>query len=235
MRSVAFEMRRIAGFWGWQGRQEEVEVYFGGKGPALKREATLRRILPQGIEPAWLRQVHSAKVLDASPGNNGEGDALVAERAGLALAVVTADCVPVLLASEGAIAAVHAGWRGLAQSILPAACERLAKAPSRGSLSEAKATAWIGPAIGPCCYEVGDDVARQVSAASDATVVRDGPRGRPHLDLAAAARAQLERCGWVDVRTIEVCTRCDAERLWSYRREGPGAGRNYAAIWRQPD
>lgn len=189
----------------------------------MEREAALRRVLPEGIEPAWLRQVHSATVRDACPGDNGPGDALVTEQRELALAVVTADCVPILLAGDRGIAAVHAGWRGLAASILAAALERI----GAGSI-----TAWIGPAIGGCCYEVGDDVARQVCAASSPAVARDGPRGRPHLDLVKAARIQLERRGDVHVRTLEACTRCDETHLWSYRREGPAAGRNVAAIWR---
>ncbi len=180
--------------------------------------------MPEGIEPAWLQQVHSATVLDARPGANGPGDALVTERRSLALAVVTADCVPVLLAGERTIAAVHAGWRGIAQSILPAALERI----GAGSI-----IAWIGPAIGPCCYEVGDDVARKVCAASSPTVAQDGPRGRPHLDLVAATRIQLERGGNVNVQALEACTCCDDAGLWSYRREGPRAGRNIAAIWQR--
>ncbi len=221
---MVFETCRIGGLQSWRASQGPVEVYFGGKGPSLEREAALRRILPEGIEPAWLQQVHSATVLDARPGDSGSGDALVTERRELALSVVTADCVPVLLAADRAIAAVHAGWRGLAQSILPAALERLGGA---GSI-----TAWIGPAIGPCCYEVNHDAARKVCAASSPTIAREGPRGRPHLDLVKAARIQLERCGDVRFHTVEACTRCDSARLWSYRREGPGAGRNIAAIWR---
>ncbi len=225
---MAFETCRIGGFSGWRASQGSVEVYFGGKGPKLEREAALRQILPESIEPAWLRQEHTATVRDAHLGNNGPGDALVTTQSRLALTVVTADCVPVLLASDQGLAAVHAGWRGIAQSILAAACERLP-----GRRSEATITAWIGPAIGPCCYEVGDDVARQVCAASSEGVVRGGPRGRPHLDLIAAARIQLERYGKVLVHAVAACTRCDSARLWSYRREGPAAGRNVAAIWRR--
>ncbi len=186
----------------------------------------LRRVLPSGVEPAWPRQVHSATVLDACPGRNPAGDALVTDRHELAVAVVTADCVPVLLAGDRWVAAVHAGWRGLAQSILPAAIERL-RATS-GAI-----TAWIGPAIGPCCYEVGHDVADRVKAASTGEVVRSGGHGRPHLDLVAAARSQLEGSGDVRINVVEACTRCDDTRLWSYRRDGPGAGRNVAAIWRR--
>ncbi len=214
----------VGGFHGWRARFGEVEVLFAGRGPRLGRQAALRRVLPTGVEPSWLEQVHSATVVDARTGVNGPGDALVTGRRALALAVVTADCVPVLLADDDRrIAAVHAGWRGLARSILPAALARLGP----------PVTAWIGPAIGACCYEVGTEVAGQVAAASSGTVVRPGRDERPHLDLVAAARIQLERCGVEDVRVVDACTRCDEARLFSYRREGPGAGRNVAAIWRR--
>lgn len=233
---MVFEACRDGGFSGWRVSQGAVEVRFSGKGPELERQAALRRLLPEAVEPAWLRQVHSAIVLDASPGDNGSGDALVTERRGLALTVVTADCVPVLLAAEQAIAAIHAGWRGLAQSILPATLDRIAAADSlRGRPSGATITAWIGPAIGSCCYEVGDDVARQVCAASSAAVAQEGPRGRPHLDLVRAARIQLERWGNVHVQAHDDCTRCNDARLWSYRRDGLRAGRNLAAIWRRSE
>jgi hypothetical protein len=94
-------------------------------------------------------------------------------------------------------------------------------------------TAWIGPAIGACCYEVGYEVAEEVAAASAPEVVTFGPAGRPHLDLPGAARRQLEMAGVDDVRCLVRCTRCDAERLWSYRRQGKAAGRNYGFIWRE--
>ncbi len=225
---MTFERCRVGGFSGWRSRQGAVEVFFGGKGPAgLKLEVALDRILPEGVEPSWLSQVHSATVLNARSGESGRGDALLTRRRDMALAVVTADCVPVLLANDRSIAAAHAGWRGIAQSILPEAFERLAEQ------SSAPVTAWIGPAIGACCYEVGGDVAREVCAASDEAVAVDGPRGRPHLDLTRAARIQLERCGTIRVSAVDVCTRCDEARLWSYRRDGVGAGRNIAAIWRR--
>jgi YfiH family protein len=134
--------------------------------------------------------------------------------------VVTADCVPVLLAGPQGLAAVHAGWRGLVGGVIPATLERMGGAE----------TAWIGPAIGPCCYEVGEEVAEQVAAVGG--TVLPGPAGRPHLDLAAAARHQLKAAGVGEVRSVASCTRCEAERLYSYRREGKGVGRNVAYIWR---
>ena len=218
---MTFEISQAGGFRGWWARSGAVEVYFGGKGPRLELETTLGRVLPADVQPAWLSQVHSATVLDARPGVNGEGDALVTNRQRLALAVVTADCVPVLLAGARRLAAIHAGWRGLAGSILGAAIDRLA--------ADAPLTAWIGP----CCYEVGHDVAREVSLASVPEVVRDGPRGRPHLDLVRAARFQLEARGVDQIHAVGACTYCRDTELWSYRRDGPGAGRNVAAVWRR--
>jgi hypothetical protein len=226
---TAIELQPQDGYWSWRATSGAVGVRFAGKplsrGPD-RREAAFLHLSPGGVEPAWLRQVHSASVIDARPGDNGPGDALTTGLPGLGLAVVTADCVPVLLAAGSEIAAVHAGWRGLAGRIVPAAVERLWRR-QRGAI-----IAWIGPAIGPCCYEVGEDVAARVAGASAPEVIRDGTRGRPHLDLAAAARLQLRGLGVEDVRETGGCTRCD-ERLCSYRRDGPRAGRNVALIWRE--
>lgn len=167
------------------------------------------------------------------PGCAGEADALATRRRDLALAVVTADCVPVLIAAESpgaepALAAVHAGWRGVASRIAPAAVERLGARP--GAMA-----AWIGPAIGGCCYEVGEDVARRVAAGAGAEggFARPGPRGRPHVDLAAAVESQLRAAGVGRIRRVDRCTRCDPD-LWSYRREGRAAGRNLAIIYPLP-
>ena len=166
--------------------------------------------------------------LPARPGFCGEGDALYTEEKGLALSVMTADCVPVLMAGPGGIAAIHAGWRGIVSGIIPATLEKLAGRPSEW-------TAWIGPSIGVCCYEVGDDVASQVVAASGPEIAVPGPAGKPHLDLPGAARRQLARAGVADVIVLTRCTRCDAETLWSYRREGKQAGRDVGFIWRCAD
>lgn len=230
-----FVAGRIEGLWSWRASQGDVEVSFTGKGPRRDRVEALRRVLPEGVEGAWLEQVHSADVLTARPGDNGPGDALVTVERDRALAVVTADCVPLLLAGGHRIAAIHAGWRGIAKSIVPAALARLDAAGGPGRARPGRArpvTAWIGPAIGPCCYEVGHDVAQEVIAATSEEIVAGGGRGRPRLDLVAAVRIQLRRGGVTDVRVVESCTRCDERRLSSYRRDGAGAGRNVAVIWR---
>jgi YfiH family protein len=213
--------------WAWSDQLGGLEIRFTGKGfNAQGRSENLRSITPPNVGAAWLKQCHSATVRFAHAGDNDEGDALITGRSNLALSVVTADCVPVLLASPGQIAAVHAGWRGLVQRIVPAALEHFEGPP-------ADLIAWIGPAIGPCCYEVGEEVAAEVVGASSPMVVHSGTKGRPHLDLHAAAALQLAECGVREIRRVALCTRCSTEQLWSYRRDGKGAGRNQAVIWRR--
>jgi len=212
----------------WTDRRGEVEVRFVGRGPAGGRDEVLARIGEPDLPVAWARQIHSAQVLPAAlPGECGEGDALLADRPGLALSVVTADCVPVLLAGppgDERLAAVHAGWRGIVSGVIPATLHALG--------NRVGWTAWIGPAIGPCCYEVGDEVALQIAAASTPEAVLPRPGGRPHLDLLRAVRHQLAAAGVTDVTALTLCTRDETERLSSYRREGKGGGRNLAFIWR---
>lgn len=216
------------GYWVWaaSGAVDGVEVRFVGRGPRRPADGVLAAVgAPAGVAAAWARQVHSARVLPARAGLCGEGDALWSGETGLALAVATADCVPVILAGDGATAAVHAGWRGIASGVVAAAVAALPADP-------AGLTAWIGPAIGPCCYEVGQEVASRVVTATAPEVARPGPAGRPHLDLPAAVRCQLARAGVQAVHSAGGCTRCDDQRLFSYRREGRGAGRNLALVWR---
>ena len=188
--------------------------------------------MAERASPAWLKQRHSAEALRVEePGFSGEGDALVVSRPGVAATVFVADCVPVLIAAGESVAAVHAGWRGLAGGVLASAMRAMKRA---GGADPATAEAWIGPAIGSCCYEVGEDVAREVEAASDAEVVIRRPGRKPHLDLALAASKQLAALGVDRTSRSGRCVRCDPE-WWSYRRDGAGAGRNYAFIWRTDD
>jgi len=225
--------------------EERVEVRFVGRGPTRRppprqvlaaveptaQGAPARGSRPEdGVEVAWARQVHSARVLEASPGLCGEGDALWTDRRRLALSVVTADCVPLLLACRdfgGEIAAVHAGWRGIASDIVARTVERLAATPTA-------LIAWIGPAIGGCCYEVGPEVAARVTRVSTEEAMCPNPdpkRPNPHLDLLGAIRHQLAAAGVEEVRTVDRCTRCHPEELWSYRRDGKAAGRNFGFVW----
>lgn len=206
----------------WTDSLGPIEVRFVGRGAGDRAEAASAAGTPAQL--AWSRQIHSARVLEAAPGGCGQGDALTTRSTGLALSVVTADCVPVLVGGEAEIASIHAGWRGIAAGIVGATLSRLGSPPDR-------MTAWLGPAIGRCCYEVGDDVADRVAAASEPTVTLPGSGERPHLDLLAAVESQLRRAGVERVHKVPECTRCSSEILWSYRRDGPAAGRNLAFIW----
>jgi len=212
------------GIWEWRGAGCGARVSFSGRVPGGDREAVFARLAGERRPVAWARQVHGARVLTGASGGCGEGDALVAHDGAVALAIVTADCVPVLLAGPRGIAAAHAGWRGIVAGVVPAAVAALGGAP-------AECHAWIGPAIGRCCYETGPEVAERLAAASHAAVVTPGPAGRPHVDLRRAVRHQLEAAGVRRIAVVNLCTRCAADRLHSYRRDGRGGGRNHAFIW----
>jgi YfiH family protein len=173
---------------------------------------------------ASLTQIHSARVLvaDAPASCIGQGDALVTNRRGLAVSIRTADCLPILLAEpvSGAVAAVHAGWRGTVARIIQAAVENLRAefgANPRGIYAA------IGPAIGVCCYEVGAEVARQFGLA-----------GPGNLDLAAENRRQLIDAGVLGakIEILGLCTKCDPAQFHSYRRDGDAAGRMISYIAR---
>lgn len=196
--------------------------FLGRGGPCRPQElAAALESPPQTL--GWLSQVHSDRVLEACSGEVGEGDALVTSERGLGLAVATADCVPVLLASGPTVAAVHAGWRGLVAGVLPRALAHL---------EPTAAEAWIGPAIGACCYEVDEDVAARLEAATGPEVVVSTTGRKPHVDLQAAAIWQLRAHGLQRIHRLHVCTKCHPDVLWSYRGQGERAGRNWAVIWR---
>ncbi|MEZ4392218.1 MAG: polyphenol oxidase family protein [Polyangiales bacterium] len=175
------------------------------------------------------RQVHGAAVLDAPTRAEcaaAEADAIVARAPGAAAGVRVADCAPILLADprSGAVAAVHAGWRGVVAGVLRAAVVCLA--PAR----PAELLAALGPCIGACCFEVGDEVADLLVAASspDARVTRGA--GRPHASLELALRWQLRAMGVAELDVVGGCTRCDPARWHSYRRDGAASGRAMAVI-----
>ena len=201
------------GRWVWTGTRDGVEVRFFGRGPQVAdRGEELATLSPDGVDCAWTEQVHSPAALEVrAPGPAGEGDALVTREPGLALSVVTADCVPVMLAAGEWVAAVHAGWRGIVAGVVPTTVERLR---AGGAGDPAVWTAWIGPAIGGCCYEVGPEVAERVAVASTLDAVLAWPgKAKPHLDLARAVATQLAAAGVSDVRPLVSCTQCDRDRL----------------------
>ena len=195
---------------------------FLGRGSPPRDAALAGWLAPEVSAASWLHQCHSADVHVARPGQVGDGDALVVREAGIAAVVATADCVPVVAVGAGGAAVIHAGWRGIVAGVVARALDALGGAQR----------AWIGPAIGPCCYEVGDEVADAVEAASGASLRRPGRGARPHLDLTGAVAAQLAHAGVESIATIDLCTRCHPELLASYRRDGERAGRNLTLVWR---
>ena len=158
-----------------------------------------------------------------------EADALLATRPDLKVAVVTADCVPILAAAEGGeeVVAIHAGWKGLASGVVGAGVNALRAA----SGSEVSLRAVMGPHIGPCCYEVDApvlDALRQNFGDDLATAIQPTQSDHAMLNLAMLVAMELKSHG---VRPEhqgaiqDACTRCDAERFYSYRRDGARAGR----------
>jgi YfiH family protein len=173
---------------------------------------------PDGI--TTLRQIHSAKILEATePGADrfADGDALIARQTGLIVGVRTADCVPILIADERtrAVAAVHAGWRGSAERIVACAVNELT---TRYGSRPQDLYAAIGPAIGGCCYEVGPEVALRFGTDTS------------RIDLAAINERQLAGAGVQDIWRAGECTFCEAYRYYSFRREKENAGRMLSFI-----
>lgn len=177
---------------------------------------------PEGA--ATLRQVHSAVCVSAEgrAGCLGEGDALLEHTPGRLVAVKTADCIPLLLADERnrVVAAVHAGWRGTAARIAQAALRALGE---RYGTRPQDLYAALGPCIGPCCYEVGPEVAAAFG------LPRNGP---VKLDLAEINRRQLREAGVAAGRVVVagMCTRCRGAEFHSFRRDRERAGRMFSAI-----
>lgn len=160
------------------------------------------------------KQVHSATVNRAQAGRRGEeGDGLWTDQPGLPMLKLTADCLPIALArADGrpALAVLHAGRRGLLEGIVEAGVTALG----------GKLVAAVGPGIGPCCYEVGDDIAADYRARFGAAALA----GR-NLDLWTVAERLLRDAGVDSVERLDLCTACDPERFFSHRRDGPITGR----------
>jgi YfiH family protein len=217
---------RVGSHWVWQARGVRTQIRVVGRGPETRLEKIQSILTGSPRRVAHLRQIHSSRAVQACEGLCGEADALFTDKIDLAMAVATADCLPIVLSGLHQSAVIHAGWRGLEGGIVRRALNRLTGPTER-------IAAWIGPGIGPCCYEVGLDVAEKVARSSSSGVVVYKDSGAIHLDLLKAARDQLEAEGVQQIESLPLCTYCEPKRLWSYRREGPGAGRNWTLAWRQ--
>ena len=200
-----------------------------------------RELLASALDrdPAGLalgRQVHGSEVelrragSPPEPDSAGlrEADAQTTDDPRLTPLVLVADCVPLLLAGGGAVAAVHCGWRGVAAGVVENA---LAALLELAAASPAQVGAAIGPGLGPCCYEVGEDVASRFRDSGGAPLVRAG-----RLDLPLAVRDRLERAGLAPaaIASAGLCTSCHPELFFSHRRDGGLTGRQAGLVWLRP-
>ena len=188
--------------------------------------ALLRRELP--AEPVWLSQVHGTRCVDAATAMSGaQADASFTRQRGVVCAVLTADCLPVLLCDERAtvVGIAHAGWRGLAAGVIEATVAAMDEPGGR-------LLAWLGPAIGPQAFEVGGEV-RDIflagdAAAADAFTAAAG--GKWLCDIYRLARRRLQALGVHRIAGADFCTVNDAQRWFSYRRDGV-TGRMASLVW----
>lgn len=203
---------------------------------SAEARARLRRHLP--AEPVWLRQVHGIDVVDAAgtaPGTPADAsstrpaDASFTRAKNIVCVAMAADCMPVLLAHDGgeAVGVAHAGWRGLCVGVIEATIDSM-RAPAE------RLVAWLGPAIGPDAYEVGEEVLAAFvdRDARSAPAFRATRPGHWHLDLYAVARQRLAAMGVTRVFGGGFCTASDPDRFFSYRRD-KASERMAAAIWIQ--
>jgi YfiH family protein len=195
--------------------------------------AALVSLLDLPAEPHWLHQVHGTTAVDADMAATDaepQADAAVTHRAGTVLAIQTADCLPVLFAAAdgSAVAAAHAGWRGLSGGVLEATLHALALPPSQ-------VIAWLGPCIGALSYEVGEDVHAAFTDADPGAESAFAPTRRGHwtCDLALLARRRLKHAGIAAAHGGGFDTRAD-RRFYSWRRDGAKSGRFATLVWLAP-
>lgn len=178
-------------------------------------------------EPMWLQQVHGVEVVDAAAAAAGaRADGSFARRPGVVCAVLTADCLPILLCDRAGtvVAALHAGWRGLAAGIVEAGVARL-------GVAGAALLAYLGPAIGAGAYEVGDDVRDAfVDHDADATAAFRRRDDRWLADMTLLARLRLQQQGITAIYGGTYCTASAPDLFYSYRRDGV-TGRMASLIW----
>jgi len=199
-----------------------------GDDPAAvaRNRALLRDHLP--ADPAWLEQVHGTEVAEiARAGPPPRADGAVARTRHGVCAVLTADCLPVLLASRAGdvVGIAHAGWRGLAGGVVEATLARM-------RCAREEVVAWLGPGISQDAYEVGADVYEAFVGRDPGAreAFRGGAQGRFHADLYALARRRLRASGVASVHGGSYCTYGEPERFYSYRRDGR-TGRMAALVW----
>ncbi len=186
-----------------------------------------RRLMPRGVRFAQLRQVHGKAIRTIGPPDDSdprpEADGLVTAITGVVLCIFTADCVPVLLADSerGVIGALHAGWRGTLAGIAAAGVRAMVRQGARVSGSRAL----LGPSIGPCCYEVDNELARRFErrfGGAHAHVYPSDRAGKAYLDLRGIVADQLAASGFErgEIQQVGPCTKCESGRYFSRRGAG---------------
>lgn len=194
----------------------------------LTNRAMIKQMLALPAEPVWLQQVHGVDVVKADQVTDlPEADASFTDQSGVVCAVLTADCLPVLFCGDqgAVIGAAHAGWRGLQVGVI----EQTIAAMNCRDLQ-----VWLGPAIGPAHFEVGDEVREAfVSQNPDTSVAFSATQaGKWLADIYQLARIRLANLGVEQVYGGGLCTVSDAQRFYSYRRDGAATGRMASLIWR---
>ncbi|MBI3344725.1 MAG: peptidoglycan editing factor PgeF [Gammaproteobacteria bacterium] len=202
-----------------------------------ENRARLKQALDLPAEPVWLKQVHGTRVVDAAGigtslyvNGTPEADGSYSRETGIVCAVLTADCLPLLLCDEqgSRVAAVHVGWRGLAAGVIEETLQHLG--------DTRQLMAWLGPAIGPYSFEVGSEV-REIFVAHDAEAnhaFRPSPAGRWLADLYRLTRQRLNAQGVTRIYGGGWCTYSESQRFYSYRRDGV-TGRMATLIWLETD
>ena len=202
----------------------------------------VKALLP--AEPVWLKQVHGTRVWDADqvlPEAVIEADAAVTTKSNTVLTVMAADCLPVLITSSdgGVVGAAHAGWRGLLGGVLENTVDAMQAKANESDISQY--LAWLGPAIGPEAFEVGEEVrsafmdyeqTHSLPSVAEAFIAVDGRPGKYRANLYQLARQRLTSKGLSHIYGGECCTVRDQSHFFSHRRDGQ-SGRFAAFIWRQ--
>lgn len=223
----AFATTRAGGASGDRYAGMNLATRVGDDPSAVERNRdALRRHLP--ADPIWLEQVHGTDVVDAERASpSPRADGAVARTRHHVCAVLTADCLPVLLAARagGVVGVAHAGWRGLAYGIIEATLARM-------DVPAAEVVAWLGPGISQAAYEVGRDVYESFVGQDPGArgAFRPGAPGKYHADLYALARRRLRAAGVDAVHGGGFCTYGEPDRFYSYRRDG-ATGRMATLIW----
>jgi hypothetical protein len=197
-----------------------------------KNRQLLSPYLPS--EPVWVNQVHGVDVIDAATSSCLQNaDASFTTKSNVVCVTMTADCLPVLLCDKkgSVVAAAHAGWRGLCDGVIETAVEKM-------QVPASEVLVWLGPAIGPNAFEVGDNVREQFIAKDNQAVIAFKPRGDKWLcDLYLIAKQRLNKIGVTDIYGASVnedfCTYSDESRFFSFRRDNV-TGRMASMIWLEP-